>query len=212
MTCSEFQKVLPYIIESGGNAEEEAHLKSCAVCADLVQDLKYIAEQAKLLVPMEDPSPRVWTGIRSALEREGLVRPVRGTARFRSPAAVIPARAGALGSLLALAALLLVSIGLLTDPQGRVDRQATATAAPAQVVAANPADQDDERLLAAVREHSPALAAVYQDGLSSVTAYISDAQRRVAENPDDVQARDHLVRAYSEKAVLYDMALSRTLE
>ena len=70
MTCAEFQKVLPFIIDSGGNADEEAHLKSCPVCSDLVADLKYIAEQAKLLVPMVDPSPRVWAGIEASLERE----------------------------------------------------------------------------------------------------------------------------------------------
>ncbi|HYH00689.1 MAG TPA: hypothetical protein VD837_16270 [Terriglobales bacterium] len=75
MTCAEFQRVLPEIIETGGNAEQEAHLKSCQVCSDLVADLRYIAEAAKLLVPMEDPSPKVWDGIERALVKEGLVRP-----------------------------------------------------------------------------------------------------------------------------------------
>lgn len=75
MTCAEFQKVLPYIIESGGNPEEESHLKTCPICSDLVRDLRYIADQAKLLVPMEDPNPRVWNGIQKSLEREGIVKP-----------------------------------------------------------------------------------------------------------------------------------------
>jgi hypothetical protein len=72
MTCAEFQKVLPYIIETGGNAEQEEHLRSCPICSDLVADLRYIAEAAKLLVPMEDPSPKVWRGIAKTLEKEGL--------------------------------------------------------------------------------------------------------------------------------------------
>jgi hypothetical protein len=75
MTCAEFQKVLPYIIESGGNLEEEDHLRTCTICSDLVRDLRYIAEQAKLLVPMEDPNPRVWDGIQKSLEHEGIVKP-----------------------------------------------------------------------------------------------------------------------------------------
>lgn len=75
MTCAEFQNALPYIIDSGGNPEHEEHLRSCPVCHDLVQDLRYIAEQAKLLVPMEDPPQRVWDGIQRSLEREGLARP-----------------------------------------------------------------------------------------------------------------------------------------
>src|SRR5438046_51583 len=74
MNCAEFQRVLPYIIESGGNREEEEHLQSCHVCSDLVRDLRYIAEQAKLLVPMEDPNPRVWDGIQKSLEHEGIVK------------------------------------------------------------------------------------------------------------------------------------------
>lgn len=75
MICAEFQRVLPDIIETGGTAEQEAHLRSCPICSDLVADLRYIAEAAKLLVPMEEPSPKVWNGIEKALEKEGLVRP-----------------------------------------------------------------------------------------------------------------------------------------
>jgi hypothetical protein len=75
MNCAEFQKTLPYTIETGGNKEEEEHLRTCPVCSDLVQDLRYIADAAKMLVPMEDPSPKVWSGIEKTLEQEGLIRP-----------------------------------------------------------------------------------------------------------------------------------------
>jgi hypothetical protein len=74
MTCGEFQKVLPYIFESGGDLSEQQHLRECKTCSDLVADLKYIVDQAKLLVPMEDPSPRVWHGIQKSLEEDGLIR------------------------------------------------------------------------------------------------------------------------------------------
>ena len=36
MNCAEFQRDLPFIIDEGGNAEQEQHLKECKVCADLV--------------------------------------------------------------------------------------------------------------------------------------------------------------------------------
>ena len=84
MTCAEFQQALPFIIDTGGGPEYEEHLKTCKVCADLVSDLRYIAEQAKLLVPMQDPSPRVWTGIERSLASEGLLK-------------TAPARRGLLG-------------------------------------------------------------------------------------------------------------------
>jgi hypothetical protein len=77
MTCVEFQKVLPYIIDGGGSEEEQEHLRTCSVCSDLVADLRYIADVAKLLVPMEDPSPRVWEGIEKSLQQEGLAKPAR---------------------------------------------------------------------------------------------------------------------------------------
>lgn len=72
MNCQQFQEVLPHIIEAGGDVEQEAHLRSCQACSDLVRDLRYIAEQAKLLLPMRDPSPRVWNNIQESLKRESL--------------------------------------------------------------------------------------------------------------------------------------------
>jgi hypothetical protein len=72
MNCKQFQEALPHIIESGGDAEQEAHLHSCKECSELVRDLRYIAEQARLLLPMHDPNPRVWKNIQQSLAREGL--------------------------------------------------------------------------------------------------------------------------------------------
>jgi hypothetical protein len=73
MICTEFQNELPLIIDTGGNPEHKRHLETCEICRDLVNDLRYIADQAKLLVSMEDPSPRVWAGIEQKLKQEGLL-------------------------------------------------------------------------------------------------------------------------------------------
>jgi len=99
MTCADFQRVLPYIIESGGNAEEEEHLRNCPICSDLVADLKYIAEAAKLLVPMEDPDPKVWDGIQRSLQSEGLVRPTGPRGRLLSSRGRFLTRRGSAGIL-----------------------------------------------------------------------------------------------------------------
>ncbi len=211
MTCSEFQKVLPYIIETGGNAEEEAHLRTCAVCSDLVQDLRYIAEQAKLLVPMEDPNPRVWEGIQSALERERLVRPARGTRRFRAPENLIPGRLGTLGGLLALATVLVCAI-LLVGYHNNSRRDSRTTVAGNPAVAVPPAavvDSDDAQLLNVVQNGVPSMLPTYRENLDSVNAYIAAARQTVEQNPDDELAREALVRAYDAKAMMYEMAVSR---
>jgi predicted anti-sigma-YlaC factor YlaD len=81
MNCTEFQSELPHIIDGGGGPEYDAHLNECEVCRDLVNDLRFIADQAKLLVSLEEPSPKVWSGISEKLKVEGLVKPavVRGS-------------------------------------------------------------------------------------------------------------------------------------
>ena len=73
MSCTEFQNELPVIIDTGGSGAHKQHLETCEICRDLVNDLRYIADQAKLLVTMDDPSPKVWAGIEQKLKREGLL-------------------------------------------------------------------------------------------------------------------------------------------
>lgn len=210
MTCAEFQKVLPDIIESGGNAEEEAHLKSCPVCSDLVADLRYIAEQAKLLVPMIDPGPKVWDGIQDSLEREGLVRPV-GTRRFPVPVAA-PQRGWGAGAMVAIAAVLLIAVGLLLYRNTHQPAtSAELTNAPGSA-AVSDVDADDARLLQEVGQHSPRARATYEENLRSVNQYIADAQKEVQQNPRSKQAHDHLIAASAQKAMLYRMAMSRSLQ
>lgn len=70
MTCEEFQRQLPELFESGVDLESAPHLRTCENCAALVRDLQYIAAQAKLLLPIKDPSPAVWQKIRTALDKE----------------------------------------------------------------------------------------------------------------------------------------------
>jgi hypothetical protein len=67
MTCAEFQDTLPELFETQADLNSQDHLKTCENCAALVRDLEYIASQAKLLLPMHDPSPAVWDHIQQAL-------------------------------------------------------------------------------------------------------------------------------------------------
>jgi len=68
--CAVFQDQLPSLFESGEDLASQAHLRTCENCRALVQDLEYIAQQAKLLLPIHDPSPEVWENIQSALKKE----------------------------------------------------------------------------------------------------------------------------------------------
>jgi len=203
MTCAEFQKVLPYIIETGGNPEESRHLRECPICSDLVQDLSYIAEQAKLLVPMEDPSPRVWDGIKRSLEREGMIKPARARGRLLGP---IPWMA-------TIGAIILISFGAFLVERGR-QRQSPAEAdelPPAvgmQTVSLNTiaTEQDDQQLLQQVAAARPGSRRAYETSLMQVNASNAEAMKTLQQDPDDGDARQSLHRAYQQKAMMYELA------
>jgi len=212
MNCAEFQKALPEIIEGSGNAEQQAHGKSCPVCSDLVQDLRYIAEQAKLLVPMHDPNPRVWAGIQGSLEREGLVRPST-VGRFQPQVmAGGGSRWGTYARLGAVAALALVAF-LVINYRGGTETPANPTTASVSTTgAAANADPNDAKLVAEVSQQAPERAEVYKRSMQDVNAYIADAQKSVDQDPTDDAAREHLLLAYDQKAMLYEMATSGPIE
>lgn len=70
MTCAEFQDTLPELFEAHADLGTQEHLKTCENCAALVRDLEYIASQARLLLPIHDPSPGVWDNIQAAIRAD----------------------------------------------------------------------------------------------------------------------------------------------
>ena len=71
-------------------------------------------------------------------------------------------------------------------------------------------DPDDQKLLAEVSQQAPDRVEVYKRSLQDVNAYIADAQRTVDQDPSDDEAREHLLLAYDQKAMLYEMATGTT--
>lgn len=208
MNCQKFQEVLPYIIESGGSAEEEEHLRTCKACSELVQDLQYIAQQAKLLLPMHDPNPRVWSGIEQSLQRQGLAQEGRLSPRGQITNLTTQIKSGTpLGWLLAFAAAALFSARLISY------RPLPAPSTSEQNISAKPAAMasDDQQLLSRLSEQSPEERGAYESSLREVNAYIVDAQQAVDRDPQDAAAQAHLLEAYQQKEMLYQMAIARAL-
>jgi hypothetical protein len=213
MTCEELQRILPDVIDGGRSAEQEAHLKSCAVCSGLVSDLRLISQQARLLQASEEPSPRVWNSIEMGLRQEGLIRQPQ-----REPVLVRTSRRWSPAWLLPVAAVLLIAFWVVRSQSRPGQSQMAEGSRSAAAVTADlqpgvfPANADeDQQLLAAVGTSSPATRASYEANLQDVNAYIRDAATSVANDPNDEEARQSLMEAYDQRAMVYEMAMDRSL-
>jgi hypothetical protein len=212
MNCREFQEVLPDIVEGVRNPEQEAHLRSCPECSALTADLDLISQQAYLLRECEEPSPRVWNSIEIALRQEGLIR-----GPHLQPA-LVPAvsRRWHPAWWLAAAAVFLIAFALSSYQRTYDHSQVAQQPVPVAVQTAglqpvvNPAvPEEDQQLLEMVSSHAPGMRDSYETNLRDVNAYIRDAQESLRENPNDEEARECLMQAYEQKAMIYEMALNR---
>jgi len=211
MTCVELERSLAEV-EDGSKPEQQNHLKDCPKCAALVAELLAIACAGGDLRAADEPSPRVWNSIEIVLRQEGLIRPQRPRhsllpsfgsqwtwARWLAPAA----------------AVLLVTIGIyLHNSQNSgsvvVKNPVSVKTTPSDDVKV--AGLNDDDLMAEIAQQSPALQAQYTDNLKRVNEYIRDAKTSVDADPTDDDARQSLMEAYQQKAMLFELALDRSLQ
>ncbi|MBI1739824.1 MAG: hypothetical protein HY233_05945 [Acidobacteriales bacterium] len=66
---------------------------------------------------------------------------------------------------------------------------------------------EDQQFLNGVGQRSPGMRATYESQLQAVNSYIRDAEAYLKQNPGDEDARQQLMNAYEQKAMLYQMAL-----
>jgi len=62
-----------------------------------------------------------------------------------------------------------------------------------------------------VGSRTPSMRTSYADNLQNVNAYIRDAEQTVQNDPNDEEAQRSLMAAYEQKAMVYEMALDRSL-
>jgi hypothetical protein len=68
---------------------------------------------------------------------------------------------------------------------------------------------EDQQFLSEVSTRAPSMRATYENQLQAVNADIRETQEYVDRNPGDADARQHLMDAYQQKALLYQIALDR---
>lgn len=209
MTCVELQESL-LENEPGSTVEQQAHLKNCSECAKLVADLLVIACAAGDLRADHNPHPRVWKSIEASLRQEGLIRPQR---RHLSLLPSFSSQWSWARWLVPAAALLLVSLGIFLRQHSRTSDVADNPAVSVTPVSdAAIAGLNDDDLLQEIAQQSPALREQYADNLRRVNQYIQDAKYTVDADPTDEEARQSLMEAYQEKAMLFELALDRSLQ
>ncbi|HEX8813971.1 MAG TPA: hypothetical protein VF753_00570 [Terriglobales bacterium] len=182
---------------------DAVHVRSCTRCAGVLADLDAISEQARLLKATEEPSPRVWASIEIALRREGLIRD-------RQSEAVEAARATPswsrwkLAWLVPLAAAAALALGTLIFQHGDGVRNRIVKTDPKQ----NVVTPEQQQMVALV---APEQRDAYEADLRAVDEYIQDAESSANANPGDAFAHQRLVSAYEQRAMMYEMAMNRSL-
>jgi hypothetical protein len=210
MNCVELQESLSEI-ENCGSSEQQAHLKNCPACSALVAELNQITAAAFEMRAAAEPSPRVWNSLEIALRQEGLIRSPRPS---RS---LIPSLGSSHGWMRwmvpsAAAMLLLASFYLRQhsfSPEVSSVPRSPAVSEP--VSDAMIAGLNDDDLMQEISQTTPAMKAQYAEDLRHVNEYIQDAKANVAANPNDEEARRSLMEAYQEKAMLFELAMDRSL-
>jgi hypothetical protein len=211
MECNEFLNQLDAWMDGVRPAEGRAHVRECAHCRGLVEDMDAIRQTAgSWSAADEDPPARVWVSLRAQLEEEGLIR---GGVREHVPsgakepggwfagiftAVPRPALAGAY-----LLALIAVSVALT----GRSTRElnantwisGTQTSTGTLSAQLQTAEQDT---VSAMVESNPVVTASLHDNLAIVDNYIALCEKSVQEEPENEIARDYLYDAYEQKADL----------
>jgi hypothetical protein len=189
MNCEEFERELEELDDySYASPDGEAHLRACVSCSELVEDLNSIRVQARQMLPLEEPSGRVWHQIQSQLKQEGVIAepPRRALFGFGWLPRLNMAMAYSAVFFVAFGAVYVYSV--LSPHVGP----------PPLLPGPNP---PFAKLLEKV---TPEKRAVYVNNLNQVDSSIQQLQIFLASHPDDQFARDELITTYQQKSRLWE--------
>jgi hypothetical protein len=213
--CYQFELELQTYMEGEDRPFVLAHTRECTFCSVIVEELEAL-RSAALAMPLEEPSPAVWSNIRAQLAAAGaFAEKVSfwnwfGQLDFlRRPIPVA-----------AFACLFILGC-LVTAPRSYPERDTSSaiTALPARTAIRSMAFIGDSDALERVvqeleetfraREGSlaPDLKATYENSLNSLDASIRECSDSLQREPDNSLAHEYLLAAYSQKAEVLSSAL-----
>ena len=200
MNCIECNRVLPEMLEGQLNAELEAHLTSCVTCSALVADLNAIVQEAASLKESEEPSdppsataPHVATVVLAELAPRGVAGSGgRGPDCRRC-----------------------ISDESTVDFEFRSGHASLTTAGRRRKNCEADGRSNTARGRRPANSRRGCLAGAYDEGVlrrqPAQRECLYPGCRDVQQDPYDQEARQYLMEAYEQKAMLYDMALNRSL-
>jgi hypothetical protein len=214
--CREFDLKVPAYLEGEDNADVRMHAEQCLSCGALLNDLESIRASAMDL-PLESPSPRVWSNIRATLAEEGLIRERENFWRRWIPSiSFVPRSAPA--AALTFAVVLAVILVFKGDFQKNGSRNPAV--APTIIASTVPADLSGvqsnlARTVQAMEENykahetslDPSAQQVYRDGLTSLDNSIQECLDSLQKQPHNTLVREYLMQAYAQKAEVLASAL-----
>ncbi len=212
--CQEFDESLMAYLEGEEARDIRAHAEHCSSCGGLLDDLEFIRSTAKDL-PLESPSPRVWSNIRATLDQEGFFRTRESFWRkWTRGSSFVPGRAPA--AALALAIVLAIMLVYKGDIRKRVNSNPAPTRVAATVPLGLSSVQTNLVHTVQAMEESykareglldPNAKQVYQAGLASLDNSIHECLDSLQKQPHNILVREYLMQAYAQKAEVLASAL-----
>lgn len=211
MTCREFAIVAGSLLEGESHPEGLSHLTACPQCRLLMEELAGIERAARWL-PLVEPSGQLWARLEKAAIREGLwARPAwwLWPQPFWSWLPARPAFAGL------LALIVLSAGGLVGYSLSDISAAQTAPVSPYEVAQGELVQEAnysaryqvhlqnvERRVLVEGAPEDTQLRELTAGPLSDVDRAIEQTQARLANDPDDLLAREELHRLYRQKATV----------
>ena len=213
--CREFDANLAAHLEGEQNTGVLFHAEQCTSCSAILSDLELIRVAAKDL-PLESPSPRVWSNIRATLAQEGYFRERESFwKRWITSASLVPRTApvAALAFALVLAVIMVFKGDIQrTGFQNPSLNKVAASIVPAglssvQANLVHTVQAMEQNYKAREALLDPSAKQVYQAGLASLDSSIQECLDSLQKQPHNMLAREYLMQAYSQKAEVLASAL-----
>lgn len=215
--CQEFDANLAAFLDGEENTHVRKHAEQCSSCRSLLSDLELIRSAARDL-PLESPSPRVWSNIRASLAQEGFFHEHQSFWRkWIAQVSLVTSAA----PVAALAFALILAVILIF--RGDVQRNGSLSPAPASVTASasvvpvgltgvqanlvRTVQEMEENYRTRESLLDPSAKHTYQRGLASLNNSIQECLDSLQKQPNNMLAREYLMHAYAQKAEVLASAL-----